>query len=99
MANLETNYSEEMARIKNIFLSSGEQEYFDKLLKDPDQRAIHDELIKMDPEYLASRAKIVLDQVENGKINSAQDMQTAEYALVHYFAAIKDIEAACELAK
>ena len=92
MAHEGNNQNDEISRVRNIFFTEGEQEYFKMLLKNPQEMAIHKELLKMDGEYLASRAKIVLDQVENGKMHSPQDMQTAEYALVHYFGAIQDIE-------
>ena len=97
MAFKENNYNNEIVRAINLFLTKSEQEYFETLLKDPQEMEIHKALLKMDVDYLTSRAKIVLDQVESGKIKTKQDMQTAEYALVHYFSAIKAKETATEI--
>ena len=84
------NY-EKILKIKHTFLTSKEKSYFLDLLKNPSERNIHLLLRDINAEFLFEKAQEIINQIELGAYNQ-QQMQVAQYKLIHYLAAIGEVQ-------
>ncbi len=81
----------EISHVRDSYFDSGEQEYLEQLLKDPKEREIHSQLMKVKVERLYKKAQKLMMAVEGGEYDEHQ-MAVAEYKLTHILAAIDDME-------
>ena len=84
------NY-EDILRIKHTFLTSKEKSYFLELLKNPAERNIHLLLRDINAEFLFEKAQDIISQIEIGAYNQ-QQLQVAQYKLIHCLAAIGEVQ-------
>ena len=60
------------------------------------ERDIHEDLTKKHAGHLYKRAKSLIKKVEAGKV-SEEELEKVEYKIVHYLAAIEDLQKALEI--
>ena len=91
MSTKGNNTSAKKAHVRDSFFDSGEKEFFTKLLKDPEERTLHSELLREDVEKLYKKACKLINRVEKGEFNEEQ-MIKVERIIAHCLAAIEDVE-------
>ena len=95
MASSGNNIRGDIAHIRDSYFDSGEKEYLEELLQDPEEMEIHEELMKRDARELCEAAERIMQAVEEGRFDEKQ-MIKAERKITHLLAAIKDLEMVLE---
>ena len=90
------NISGKIAHVRDSYFDSGEKEYLEKLLQDPEQRELHEKLLRQDAEKLYREARSLMQAVELGQFNEKQ-MAEAEFKITHLLGAIEDLHKVLEL--
>jgi len=98
MSIVGNNGNEKASIMRDSFFDSAERKYLEELLKDPNERKLHESLLREKAEKLYADAKEIAERVEWGNLTEEQ-MAEAEYLLTHLLAAIEDFQLALELEK
>ncbi len=96
MGTIGNNADGNIGYVRDSFFTEGEQDYFEKLMRNPDERRIHFKLARKNAQELFDKAMELIDRVEAGEFNEEQ-MQKAERAIVHLLAGIEDLQKVLEL--
>lgn len=91
MSSIGNNINSEYSNLRDSFFDSGEKEYLQELLKEKEDRLVHEILLKKDSSFLYKKANNLINQVEEGRFNDEQ-MEDVEYMITHLLSAIEDIE-------
>ena len=89
---------QEFLRVKKVFFTNGEIEFFRRLLTLPKERNIHFMLRELGSEFLFDNAMQLIDNVEFG-IVTEEKMPFVEYKIAHYLAAINETQSDYEKMK
>ena len=90
--NMSSSYNyDDILKIKHSFLTNEKRTYFLELLKNAKERNIHFLLKDIDSELLFEKATELMDLTENGELNQ-QEMQVAEYKILHFLSAIDEVK-------
>lgn len=92
MATMGNNFNARNDQLKNSFFTPEEQEYFNELMKDPDEKSIHDKLLREDANILCEMVMDLIKRVEQGEFNEKQ-MEYVERCIAQLLGAVEDAEA------
>ena len=95
MATVGNNDNQKYADLRDSFFSESEREHFNEVMKNPEERAIHAEMLKQKASELYRKAMDLIVRVERGEFNDEQ-MEKVEYQIAHYLAGIVDFEKTLE---
>ena len=95
MGTMGNNTNQNATELRETFFDSAEKEYFEKLLKNPEERALHCKLLREQSKKLYERALGLIERVEVGEFNE-EKMAEVEYTIAHCLAAIEDIQLVLE---
>ena len=90
MATVGNNTSAKFEYLREAFFTEGEREQFEKIMKKPSNRAIHEKMLGQKAETLYKKAMILIESVERGLFNE-KEMAVVEFAISHYLAGIEDL--------
>lgn len=90
MATVGNNTSAKYEHLRESFFTEGEREQFEKIMKSPKNRAIHEKMLEQNADTLYKKAMVLIEAVERGEFNE-EEMAVVEYTISHYLAGIDDI--------
>ncbi|MBE5758374.1 MAG: hypothetical protein E7345_05595 [Clostridiales bacterium] len=90
MATVGNNTSAKFEHLREAFFTKGEKEQFEKIMRHPKNRAIHERMLEQKAETLYKKAMVLIEAVERGEFDE-KEMAVVEYTISHYLAGIDDL--------
>ncbi len=96
MGTMGNNEDGNKSLVRDSFFTEGEKEYFEELMKKPEEKKIHNALTKENVQDLFDMAMELINRVEAGEFDEKQ-MEKVERLIAHLLAAIEDLQRVLEL--